>query len=115
MTISSRLRISSICLASALAFAGVHWAGAVATAGDGTVPFKETLDYLGNDVNGVAHYSGTATHLGNVTAVQFFNPDFDPNDPDSVFSTYVKYGANGDSLYGNVIPDDPANPFTTGH
>jgi hypothetical protein len=79
------------------------------------VPFRETLVLVGTSPAGdAAFYVGHGTHLGQIEAVEFFNPDYDPNDPDSVFATYVKKGANGDELYGTIIPDDPANPFTTG-
>src|SRR5262249_20624334 len=29
-------------------------------------------------------------------------------------ATYTKDAANGDTLFGQIIPDNPANPFTTG-
>lgn len=78
------------------------------------IPFKERLTLVGFGPLGEAYYVGTATHLGRVQAVEFFNPDFDPGDPESVFATYIKVSASGDMVYGTVIPDDPANPFTTG-
>ena len=79
------------------------------------VPFKETLELVGNSPDLLeAYYTGHGTHIGKITATEFFNPFFNPADPDSVFATYVKVAANGDELYGEIIPDDPLNPFTTG-
>jgi hypothetical protein len=78
-----------------------------------TVPFKESLTFL-DQAGLTATYAGKGTHLGKVSAVEYFNPAFDPSDPESVFATYVKTTANGATLFGRVIPDDPANPFTTG-
>lgn len=80
----------------------------------GEVPLKETLTLVDFGPLGEAYYVGTGTHLGRLTAVEYFNPDFDPTDPDSVFATYVKTAANGDTVVGTIIPDDPTNPFTTG-
>jgi hypothetical protein len=77
------------------------------------LPFKETLTLLSLR-GGIATYSGMATHLGKVFAVEYFNPTYNPADPTSVFATYDKYAANGDVLFGRVVPDNPANPFTTG-
>lgn len=77
------------------------------------LPFKETFTFLGLQ-GGVASYAGTGTHVGKVSALEYFNPAFNPADPNSVFATYVKYAANGDTLVGRVLPDNPANPFTTG-
>lgn len=82
------------------------------------LPFKESLTLVGADpAAGTFSYSGTATHLGKVSVVQTLNPDFDPTEapgPDNVFATYLKTAANGDTLTGQIIPDDPADPFTTG-
>jgi hypothetical protein len=77
------------------------------------LPFKEHLTLVGS-APGEAFYVGNATHLGKVSATEYINPAFDPNDPTSVFATYVKTAANGDTVVGTIIPDDPANPFTTG-
>jgi hypothetical protein len=104
-------------LVAALLFAGglAIIAPSIASAGSPKqVPFKEHLTLVGFGPLGEAYYVGTATHLGRVQVVEYFNPDFDPSDPESVFATYIKYAANGDTVYGRVIPDDPANPFTTG-
>ena len=91
---------------------------ALAQAGE-TVPFKETLHYVSSSPNGLNnYYVGQAAHLGKVNAVLSYNPAFDPlgdkNDPANPFATHLKTAANGDTLYGRVIPDDISNPNTTG-
>lgn len=106
------LSVATLPLAAALVS---FLAAAPADASDsGEVPFKEFLTLVDFGPEGELFWSGQATHLGQVEVEQSFNPEFDPTDPDSVFSSYVKHAANGDTVYGRVIPDDYLDPFTTG-
>jgi hypothetical protein len=77
------------------------------------LPLKESLTLLSFQ-GGIATYSGEARHLGKVFVVEYFNPLYNPADPHSVFATYDKYDSAGDVLFGQIVPDNPAHPFTTG-
>jgi hypothetical protein len=96
-----------------LAAAAILLAQCATAAEPKLVPFKETLALVGVGP-GVAYYSGHGAHLGQLTASETFNPAYDPTVPGSIFATYVKQVANGDTLFGRIVPDDPLNPFTTG-
>jgi len=60
------------------------------------------------DEDFVGHYAGRATHLGKVTVEEFYVPDPDTGE---ISRFYIKRGANGDTLFGEIIPDED-NPLT---
>jgi hypothetical protein len=103
-SVSPLIRTARMPLTAALLLTGLLWVGGLAHAGE-QVPFKEHLVLVDVSADGVATYVGTATHMGQVLVYW-----------DLTNGTWMKFGANGDALYGYAYPDGPATGpvFVTG-